>query len=189
MINPPDDHGRVMGGPVACTIVANNYLAYARAFTRSFLARHPDGKVCVLVVDRPHPGHDYGREPFDVTFVDELSIPGFLHVAFRYSILELSTSVKPSYLLHLHRRLGCEHLCYFDPDILVLGDLTDLYDRLGRVDAVLTPHLTAPIEDALVPSERDIMQSGIYNLGFLGISFNARTVAFLEWWARRLHRH
>jgi glycosyltransferase involved in cell wall biosynthesis len=176
-----------MKSPVACTIVANNYLAYARAFTRSFLRRHPDGKVCVLIVDRPQPGHRYEDEPFAVTFADQLGIPGFPHFSFRYSILELSTAVKPWYLLHLHRTLGCDRLCYFDPDILIFGDLSELYDTLGRADAVLTPHLTAPIEDEAVPSEREILLSGIYNLGFLGLGFNERTLAFLDWWCRRLY--
>lgn len=178
-----------MPAPVACTIVANNYLAYARAFTRSFLDRHPEGRVEVLIADRPQPGHDYGDEPFAVTFVEELGIERFQHFAFRYSLLELSTAVKPYFLLHLNRTLGCERLCYFDPDILVLGDLSALYDRLGEADALLTPHLTAPLEDEALPSERQILLSGIYNLGFLGIAFNERTVAFLEWWARRLYRH
>jgi glycosyltransferase involved in cell wall biosynthesis len=176
-----------MNSPLACTIVANNYLAYARAFTRSFLARHPEGKVCVLIVDLPQPGHRYEDEPFHVTFAHELGIPGFQHFAYRYSILELNTAVKPYYLLHLHRAFGCDRLCYFDPDILVFGDLADLYDRLGRADAVLTPHLTAPIEDSAVPAEREILLSGIYNLGFLGISFNERTLPFLDWWGRRLY--
>ncbi|HEX9944072.1 MAG TPA: glycosyltransferase [Thermoanaerobaculia bacterium] len=174
--------------PLACTIVANNYLAYARAFTRSFLERHPQGKVCVLIVDRPQPGHRYEDEPFAVTFADQLGIPGFPHFAFRYSILELNTAVKPYFLLHLHRTLGCDRACYFDPDILVLGDLAELYERLGNVDAVLTPHLTAPLEDDRVPSEREILLSGLYNLGFLGISFNERTLPFLDWWSRRLYR-
>lgn len=177
-----------MSFPLACTIVANNYLAYARSFTRSFLERHPHGKVCVLIVDRPQPGHRYEDEPFDVTFADQLGIPGFPHFAFRYSILELNTAVKPFFLLHLHRTLGCDRICYFDPDILVLGDLSELYERLARADAVLTPHLTAPIEDLAVPSEREILLSGIYNLGFLGISFNERTLPFLDWWSRRLYR-
>lgn len=177
-----------MNSPLACTIIANNYLAYARAFTRSFLARHPDGKVCVLIVDRPQPGHRYEDEPFAVVFADQLGIPSFPHVSFRYSILELNTAVKPYFLLHLHRALGCDRVCYFDPDILILGDLSELYERLGRADAVLTPHLTAPIEDHAVPSEREILLSGIYNLGFLGLSFNARTLPFLDWWARRLYR-
>jgi glycosyltransferase involved in cell wall biosynthesis len=177
-----------MNSPLACTIIANNYLAYARAFTRSFLARHPEGTVCVLIVDRPQPGHRYEDEPFTVVFADQLGIPSFSQVSFRYSILELNTAVKPYFLLHLHRTFGWDHVCYFDPDILVLGDLADLYDRLGRVDAVLTPHLTAPIEDAAVPNEREILLSGIYNLGFLGLSFNERTLPFLDWWARRLYR-
>jgi glycosyltransferase involved in cell wall biosynthesis len=177
---------------LACTIIANNYLAYARAFTRSFLERHPEGKVCVLIVDRPQPGHRYEDEPFAVTFADQLGIPGFAHFSFRYSIVELSTAVKPWLLLHLHRTLGCDRVCYFDPDILIFGDLGDLYDRVGRADAVLTPHLTAPIDDslvpALVPDEREILLSGIYNLGFLGLAFNERTVAFLDWWKERLYR-
>ena len=105
-----------MNSPLACTIVANNYLAYARAFTRSFLARHPEGKVCVLIVDRPQPGHRYEDEPFAVTFADQLGIPGFPHFAFRYSLLELNTAVKPYFLLHLHRTLGVDRVCYFDPE-------------------------------------------------------------------------
>ncbi|MFL6263451.1 MAG: glycosyltransferase [Thermoanaerobaculia bacterium] len=177
-----------MKSPLACTIVANNYLAYARAFTRSFLARHPEGTVCVLVVDRPQPGHRYEDEPFAVTFADQLGIPAFRHVAFRYSIVELSTAVKPYFLLHLHRTLGCDRICYFDPDILVLDDLSELYERLGPADAVLTPHLTAPIEDRAIPNEREILLSGIYNLGFLGLAFNERTLPFLDWWSRRLYR-
>jgi glycosyltransferase involved in cell wall biosynthesis len=176
-----------MKSPLACTIVANNYLAYARAFTRSFLARHPEGKVHVLVVDRPQPGHRYEDEPFAVTFADQLGIPAFPHVAFRYSIVELNTAVKPYFLLHLHRTEGCDRVCYFDPDILVLDDLSELYGMLGRADAVLTPHLTAPIEDRAVPNEREILLSGVYNLGFLGIAFNERTLPFLDWWSRRLY--
>ncbi len=173
---------------LACTIVANNYLAYARAFTRSFLERHPQGKVCVLVVDRPQAGHCYADEPFAVTFVEELGIPAFAHFSFRYSIVELSTAVKPWFLLHLHRTLGCDRVCYFDPDILIFGDLGELYDRVGQADAVLTPHLTAPVDDSLVPGEREILLSGIYNLGFLGLAFNDRTLAFLTWWRDRLYR-
>ena len=177
-----------MKTPLACTIVANNYLAYARAFSRSFLARHPEGKVCVLIVDRPQPGHRYEDEPFAVTFADQLGIPGFPHFAFRYSLLELNTAVKPYFLLHLHRALGCDRICYFDPDILILGDLSKLYERLEQADAVLTPHLTAPIEDSAVPAEREILLSGVYNLGFLGLAFNERTLPFLDWWSRRLYR-
>ena len=172
--------------PVACTIVSNNYLAYARVFTRSFLEQHPEGKVYVLVVDRPDPSLHYEDEPFETVFVESLGFPGFPHYSFQYSILELDTAVKPWFLLHLQRTYGLDRACYFDPDILVTGDLTEIYQRLGTADALLTPHVTAPVEDNRIPSERDFLLSGIYNLGFLGIAFNERTLPFLDWWHRRL---
>lgn len=173
---------------IACTIVSNNYLAYARVLTRSFLAQHPDGRVYVLIVDKPDPALRYAEEPFTAVFVESLEIPGFRHYSFRYSILELNTAVKPWFLLHLHRTGGYDRICYFDPDILITGDLSDIYERLGAADAVLTPHITAPIEDDKLPSERDFLLSGSYNLGFLGIAFNERTLPFLDWWHRRLYR-
>ena len=177
-----------MSSPVACTIVANNYLAYARVLAESFLARHPDGTFHVLIVDRRQPGHDCAGEPFTCWFAEELGIPGFLHLAFRYSILELSTAVKPWFLRYLHERTGCASLVYFDPDILVVGSLDQLYARLQSADLVMTPHVSTPIEDDRTPGERDFLLSGIYNLGFLGISFNERTLPFVDWWHRRLYR-
>lgn len=174
--------------PVACTIVSNNYLAYARVFTRSFLAQHPDGKVYVLIVDQPDPSLRYEDEPFTAVLVESLGIPRFRHYSFRYSILELNTAVKPWFLLHLHRLGGYDRICYFDPDILITGDLSEIYDRLGEADALLTPHITAPLEDDRTPSERDFLLSGMYNLGFLGIAFNERTLPYLDWWHRRLYK-
>lgn len=173
----------------ACTIVSNNYLAYARVFTRSLLELHPGAAVHVLIVDRPAPGHRYEDEPFSVAFVEELAIPGFPGLAFRSTLLELNTAAKPFFLRHLHRELGCAALFYFDPDILITGDLGPLVLRLAESDALLTPHLTAPLEDGKIPSERDILLSGVYNLGFLGIAFNERTLPFLDWWGRRLLVH
>ena len=174
--------------PSACTIVANNYLAYARVLAESFLAAHPDGELHVLVVDRRDPAIDYGRERFTCWFAEEVGIPDFLHQAFRYTILELSTAVKPWFLRLLHERTGCSSLLYFDPDILVTGSLDELYQRLESADVVMTPHVTAPIEDGKTPGERDFLLSGIYNLGFLGVAFNERTLRFLDWWHRRLER-
>ena len=175
--------------PVACTIVSNNYLPFARTFARSFLEHHREGTVWVCLVDRPAAEIDYGREPFRVLVAEDLGIPAFQNLAFRYSILELNTAVKPYLLARLHEEHGYDAVCYFDPDILVLDDLLPIYQLLRKADVVLTPHILEPIDDSLIPSERDFLLSGIYNLGFLGIAFNEQTGRFLDWWQARLYRY
>jgi hypothetical protein len=60
--------GRCMDKPIACTIVSNNYLSYARVFARSFLRYHPDGEVHGLIVDEPVPDVSYPDEPFQTVF-------------------------------------------------------------------------------------------------------------------------
>ena len=177
-----------MSSPVACTIVAKNYLAYARVLAQSFLAQHPDGTFHVLIVDRREWAPADGGDSFTSWYLEELGIPGFLHLAFRYSILELATAVKPWFLRHLHEKTGAPAVAYFDPDILVTGKLDELYVRLRESDLVMTPHISMPIDDDRTPGERDFLLSGIYNLGFLGVAFNERTLSFVDWWHRRLYR-
>jgi len=178
-----------MTEPSACTIVSNNYLAFARVLADSLLARHPDLEIFVLVVDEPTSAIDYSTERFQVVFADELEIPRFRHFAFKYSLLELNTAVKPYFLEYLHRVRGKKAVLYFDPDIKVLGPLTPLFDALEQSNLLLTPHLLEPLEDDFRPSERNILMSGVYNLGFLGLGFNDRTLGFLDWWQRRLYSY
>ena len=54
---------RQMNEPVACTIVANNYLAYARVVARSFLHHHHRGRFFVLIVGRRAPELAYADVP------------------------------------------------------------------------------------------------------------------------------
>lgn len=176
-----------MTEPCACTIVSNNYLAFARVLADSLLDRHPEMEIFVLVVDTPAASIDYSTERFQVVFADQLEIPQFRHFAFKYSLLELNTAVKPYFLEYLHKARDVGTVLYFDPDIEVLGDLTPLFDALERSNLLLTPHLLEPLEDEFRPSERNILMSGVYNLGFLGLKFNERTLDFLRWWQRRLY--
>jgi len=143
----------------------------------------------VLIVDEPHPRVDYAAQPFETLFAADLGVPGFENFALRYSILELNTAVKPYLLAHLGEQHGCRRLCYFDPDILVVGELSALYHHLDQAPAVLTPHILEPLEDGFKPGERDLLLSGVYNLGFLGLRLDAQTRSFLGWWQRKLHGH
>ncbi len=178
-----------MRSPAACTIATNSYLAFARVFADSFRRFHPGVEVYLCLADRADPEVDYSRLPFTVVFAHDLDIPAFPSFAFRYELLEFTTALKPFFLDHLRQVYGVERALYFDPDILVCSPLTGLEEELEDHDLILTPHITSPFEDILhYPSDRAIVQAGVYNLGFLGIRLDASTRGFLEWWKRRLYR-
>ncbi len=172
-----------------CTIVSNNYLAFARVLAESYRLHHPGVEIFVCITDRPDPQVPYSSMPFETLFAEELPIPAFDNFAFRYDILELNTAVKPYLLAHLRDRYDLDRIFYFDPDILICDRLADLEEALDRHQAVLTPHLTRPIDNEHRPAERFIRQAGVYNLGFLGLRLDASTADFLDWWQDRLHRY
>jgi glycosyltransferase involved in cell wall biosynthesis len=172
----------------ACTICSNNYLAYATVFAESYKQHHPGAEVYACIVDRPDPAVRYGSLPFVAIFAEELGIPAFDNVAFRYDILELNTAVKPTFFSHLRDRLGLGQVLYFDPDVLVLDSLEPLWQQLDRHPVLLTPHITRPLDDSLRPQERLLLMAGVYNLGFIGLRFQGGTAELLDWWRDRLYR-
>ena len=176
------------GSANAFTIASNNYLAFASVFVESYRRHHPAAEVCVAIADRRDPGIDYERLPFRTVFAEELGIPAFLSIAFHYDILELNTAIKPFVFSWLRDHAGWDRALYFDPDILILSPLRDVENALEHAQAVITPHLTAPIDDEHRPSERQIRMMGIYNLGFVGLRLDPSTESFLAWWQRRLER-
>jgi glycosyltransferase involved in cell wall biosynthesis len=183
------EHAAGAAAPLAvCTIVSNNYLALAVVLAESYREQHPGARVFVCIVDRPHARVDYAALPFETVFVDALGIPGFDTLAFRYGVLELNTAVKPFVLEWLRDQRGLERVLYLDPDILVLGRLDGLAAALERGPLVLTPHITAPLDDERQPSERLVLMCGVYNLGFVGLRLDASTASFLRWWQQRLLR-
>jgi len=161
----------------------------ARVFAESYLAHHPGAKVFTCLVDRRSESIDYGDFPFEIIMAEDLEIPGFQALAFRYNILELNTAVKPFVFKYLRDRLGLDRAFYFDPDILIHDRLSGLEEALDLNLAVLTPHLTRPIDNRCRPPERVIGMCGVYNLGFLGLRLDVRTTEFLEWWCDRLNRY
>lgn len=170
-----------------CTIIARNYLSYARVLAESFRQQHPDGSCSVLVIDDVAGEIDSASEPFEVLRPDFLGIDRFEAMAAMYDVTELATAVKPWLLEGL---LADEHegpVAYFDPDIRFYAPIDEIGRLAGRHELLLIPHIASPIPvDGLQPSEIDLMASGIYNLGFVAMGPGERTRQLLHWWQERL---
>ena len=179
------------GGPwtgwAVATIASKNYLSLARVCCETFLAHHPGARAWVLLVDRTDGHFDPSREPFEVLSVEELPIPRFVDLAFKYDILELNTAMKPFFLEWLLGRDGVERVVFLDPDIAVFRPFEEVRARLESADAVLTPHILSPIPpDGLVPDDTVFLRAGVYNLGFFALKRSASTLCLLRWWKERL---
>ena len=167
-----------------CTIIAKNYLAQARTFASSFRAQHPEIPIHVLVADQIDGRFDPKNEIFTVVSLDELGFEDGDSLTFKYTLLELSTAVKPQFLTLLFRR-GFKKVLFFDPDILITNPLDNLFAELDTADAILTPHIITPIPGK-EPAEQGFLTSGIYNLGFVGFRSTPDVEKFLTWWHKRL---
>lgn len=170
-----------------CTIVARNYLAAARVLARSFSAHNPGGTCWTLVIDDVAGEVDANGEPFTLVRPGELNISRWHEMVAGYSVLELSTAVKPWLLRHLLHDHGVERLTYLDPDIQVFASLQEVDDLLAQHSVIVNPHLTDPMpRDGKRPAETDILISGSFNLGFAGFARGAEVDALVDWWAERL---
>ncbi len=167
----------------AGTIVASNYLAMAQVLGESFLEHHPDSTFSVLVVDD---GDADVPEEFGIFRLCDLDIEPRDEWLMRtiYDVMEFSTSVKASFL-RLLLASGPDAACYLDPDIEVFASFGHQVDAAMEHGIVLTPHVLQPVpRDGMKVDEETIMQSGMYNCGFLAVGPTARP--FLDWWDQRL---
>ena len=90
----------------ACTIIAKNYLAFARVLAESYLRLHPGSRFYVLIIDDVEGFVDADAEPFELVTPDMLDIEPFERMAVIYNVLELSTAVKPWLLRWVLARSG-----------------------------------------------------------------------------------
>lgn len=171
----------------AITIVSKNYLAFAQTLAASYKKHHPLNDFIIILVDRADhfvpPVLPCGAEVIEIA---DLSIPDVSRMIYRYTIMELNTAVKPYVLADLFERRGYETLLYLDPDIKIFQPLSHIYDALSRASIVLTPHLRRPYFDDRMPSDLSILQSGTYNLGFLGLKKSDSSRRLLDWWGAKL---
>ena len=92
-------------GPACCTIVAKNYLSFARVLAGSFHRHHPGIPFFVLLADEIDGHFDPTREPFRLLHWPDLDIPHVERFRFHYAQQPLSYAVTP-YLLAGLLKLG-----------------------------------------------------------------------------------
>lgn len=165
------------------TICSRNYLAYALTLRNSLADADPDAEFFIVLCDEKP--DSLADEIPNLIGVKEIDIGSMWSMATIYNVMEFNTAIKPFVIQHFLDG-GYDAAMYIDPDIYVLRPLTAINEALqAGASAVLTPHLRYPYADDQFPSEENIMQTGIYNLGFGAFTNHPRCRVFVDWWAEK----
>jgi hypothetical protein len=171
------------------TVVTRNYLHFTRALAVSLRAAHPEVRILACVVDPLPQRQKAEAEPFEVISFEALGIPQSRRFLFQYTPFELTCALKSYVLLHVFKQTNLRKLLYLDSDIQVYSELMPLLGDLDGNDIVLTPHLACP-KSLKEPDhwEMDLLDTGIFNGGFIGVGRSETSLAMLEWWRQRMEK-
>ena len=128
---------------------------------------------------------DLSLFPAEFIWAEDLDIPNFYQLAFKYDIIEFSTSIKPFIslkLLETHNKV-----IFLDPDTCMFSSLLPILSDLDKHSIVLTPHYTTPQTDSPEESDVGMMRFGSFNLGFFAIRDSEQGLKFLKWWEVRCY--
>ncbi len=172
--------------PAFGTIVAKRELPYARVLGRSLAEHHPGHPFLVLLADEVQGCFEPEREPFELLTLDELDIPDGARFRFLHRRLPLSYAATPYFLSAVLDR-GYGTVVFLKQESLVMRPQQSVLEALGAHSIVLTPHLLGPPEtDDARERELNILLSGTFNGGLVGVRDTATTRQFLAWWANRV---
>lgn len=170
---------------IVYTVCSANHLAHCKTMANSFIQFNPGYELLIVLIDQVNERFNLSSfDPYKLLEISELNVPDFDLMAAQYSVIELNCAMKPFVAQWIFKQYQPDLLLYIDSDTWVFSSFEGVENSLLENDLVITPHFTNPYPDNhLLPRERDILRSGLYNAGFLGMSNTANTHDFLSWWA------
>ncbi|TFY92298.1 hypothetical protein DYL61_17650 [Pseudomonas nabeulensis] len=176
-----DVQGTTVEQSTIFTVCNLAYLSKALVLAES-LIKFGQQKLKIYIFDRKIE-IDLPNELADFYWVEEIGLENVLQYAFKYDIVEFSTSLKPWISLNLLAQYN--KVVFLDPDTCVFNSLEGLWNELDTHDIILTPHYVKPHIDGDI----GMLRFGSFNLGFYAVSNTSEAHRFLQWWNERCLDH
>lgn len=162
------------------TVTNYGYLYKAIALKNS-LKRQGIDSFTIFMFDDSHkiPENPYEQ---DYIVINESHHVDYLKLAFKYDVVEYTTSLKPTLTLKLLKEY--DKVIFLDPDTYVYSSFEKVNNLLDEYDIVLTPHYIKPLENVKYP-DLNSLKYGSFNLGFFAVNSSTNAINFLKWWEKR----
>jgi glycosyltransferase involved in cell wall biosynthesis len=185
---------------IAFTIVTKNYIAGALVWKKSLKENSPEVLSLIYVTDLAEkdiaslfdeitetaPRYAF-PDRSNLCSLESVEVPDKEMMMRRYTTIEFCTAIKPSLFLSLSKKYPGTIIHYFDPDILVCGNLNELLLHSEKHSFTLTPHIQTPTDDSLRLGVLDIMRAGVFNFGYLGWNPSFQSgFELMIWWSKQL---
>ncbi len=167
------------------TVCTANYLYQALTMGESLKKTNPDYELIIGLVDKlPLTDFKIPYQIIPISEVQEVNLSGFKG---EYTVMEVATACKPVFGLYLFEKYpNLEKLIYFDTDLWITDSIAPIEKNLDFYDIIITPHITQPIDLQEEWNEKQFLNAGLYNTGFVGMKRTENTFKFLNWWKNHL---
>ena len=167
------------------TVCTANYLYQALTMGESLKQTNPDYELIIGLVDTL-PVTDF-EIPYQIILISEVQKVNLAGFKREYTVMEVATACKPVFGLYLFEKYpDLQKLIYFDTDLWITDSVESIEKNLDNYDIIITPHITQPIDLQEEWNEKQFLNAGLYNTGFVGMKRSENTFKFLNWWKNHL---
>lgn len=175
----------------AFTICAKNYIGLAQILGNSLQKVNPDVDYYIFVADELSEVNDIDIADNVIecksALKDFINTEKWEEMSFKYNLTEFCTSIKALCYKYLFEKKDYEKVIFLDPDIYVFSSFDSVFLELETFKIILAPHITTfGITYKGARSEKGLLSTGVFNLGFLALRRSEEVNMLLNWWGERL---
>ena len=169
------------------TVCTGNFLGHATSFYNSLQKFAPDIQFVACLVETKNAVKPFLKDiKFEINYVEDIDGDQIDEMSKKYNIHELTCAYKPIFGASiLKNNPQIDELWYFDGDILLFNNPRIISEELKDHSILLTPHFFSSYNDQKHQSERDFLNSGLYNAGFFAVKNDQIAKYFFEWWSKK----
>ncbi len=170
------------------TVITPSYVPFAISMTRSFSAFHPNIDIYIFVCGASDISVLPKIDKVTYMTIDGLKIPDIQSFLFKYSKVEACEAIRPYAFAYLLEYDQYGKIFYADADIIFYSSSLSLIKYLDKFNIILFPQSNSPYpNDSKKPSEYDILTTGQFNAGLLGIKNSTESMKFILWWQKQVY--